>query len=145
MGRHDTCKLNSHHPPRNPPRIEDGDKQLLPAATKLGQGNIFASVCQEFCPQGGVSASVHAGIAPRDQTPQSRHPPPPDQTPRADTPGPDQIPPRADTPWKTPPSPPDQTPPGTRHPPSNPPPPGKQTAAYGLRAAGMHPSGMHSC
>ena len=43
------------------------DKILLPAATKLGQGNIFTSVCQEFCPQGGVrvSASVHAGIPPR--------------------------------------------------------------------------------
>ena len=27
---------------------------LLPVATKLGQGNIFTSVCQEFCPQGGV-------------------------------------------------------------------------------------------
>ena len=26
---------------------------LLPAATKLGQGNIFTSVCQEFCPRGG--------------------------------------------------------------------------------------------
>ena len=26
---------------------------LLPLATKLGQGNIFRSVCQEFCPQGG--------------------------------------------------------------------------------------------
>ena len=26
--------------------------ELLPAATKLGQGNIFRSVCQEFCPQG---------------------------------------------------------------------------------------------
>ena len=25
---------------------------LLSAATKLGQGNIFTSVCQEFCPQG---------------------------------------------------------------------------------------------
>ena len=33
-----------------------------------------------------------------------------------------------------------RTPPGTR-----PPPPGKQTPAYGLRAAGMHPTGMHSC
>ena len=28
----------------------------------LGQGNIFSSVCQEFCSQGGGSASVHAGI-----------------------------------------------------------------------------------
>ena len=25
----------------------------LPPATKLGQGNIFRSVCQEFCPHGG--------------------------------------------------------------------------------------------
>ena len=25
----------------------------LPSATKLGQGNIFRSMCQEFCPQGG--------------------------------------------------------------------------------------------
>ena len=74
---------------------------LLPVATKLGQGNIFTSMCQEFCPQGGrVSASVHAGIPPRSRhqyhprgadTPQSRHPP--EQTPpRADTP------PEADTP-----------------------------------------------
>ena len=28
-------------------------RYFLPAATKLGQGNIFRSVCQEFCPQGG--------------------------------------------------------------------------------------------
>ena len=27
---------------------------LLPPATKLGQGNIFRSVCQEFCPPGGA-------------------------------------------------------------------------------------------
>ena len=26
----------------------------LPPATKLGQGNIFRSVCQEFCPWGGM-------------------------------------------------------------------------------------------
>ena len=34
---------------------------FLPAATKLGQGNIFTSVCQEFCPRGGgvcLSAKV---------------------------------------------------------------------------------------
>ena len=44
----------------------------------LGQGNIFRSVCQEFCPQGG-SASVHAGIPhpPQDRAPpQTRYPPP---------------------------------------------------------------------
>ena len=49
----------------------------------LGQGNIFSSMCQEFCLQGG-SASVHAGIlhplGPGTPTPQtdilpwSRHP-----------------------------------------------------------------------
>ena len=37
-------------------------------------------------------------------------------------------------------------PPGTRQTPPGPGrPPGKQTAAYGLRAAGTHPTGMHSC
>ena len=51
------------------------------------------------------------------------------------------------------------TPPGMEEPPrmenpppdgeppwmENPPPPGKQTPAYGLRAAGTHPTGMRSC
>ena len=32
---------------------------LLPPATKLGQGNIFRSVCQELCSQGGL-VSQHA-------------------------------------------------------------------------------------
>ena len=38
-------------------------------------------------------------------------------------------------------------PPRTRPPPPDQadPPPGKQTAAYGQRAAGTHPTGMHSC
>ena len=61
--------------------------QLLFTARKrsLGQGNIFTSVCQEFCPQGGVSASVHAGIPPPGP---GRHPrdqaPPRPGTPRAE-------------------------------------------------------------
>ena len=33
-------------------------KLLLPSAKKLGQGNIFSSVCQEFCPQGEVPGQV---------------------------------------------------------------------------------------
>ena len=40
------------------------------------------------------------------------------------------------------------TPPGTRPPQDQthpPPPTGKQTPAYGQRAAGTHPTGMHSC
>ena len=85
------------------------NSEYLPAATKLGQGNIFTSVCQEFCPQGGRgSASVHAGI---------HHPPP--WTSQADTPPPDQ----ADPPWsRRPPGAGDlprtrQTPPGAGDPP----------------------------
>ena len=35
-----------------PPASEVWDKVMfLPPATKLGQGNIFSSMCQEFCPQ----------------------------------------------------------------------------------------------
>ena len=60
---------------------------------------------------GGDSASVHAGIPPREQTPRDQ----------------------------TPPGPPGTDPPGSRHP------PGKQTPAYGLRAAGTHPTGINSC
>ena len=67
---------------------------FLPAATKLGQGNILTSVC--LSTGGGVSASVHAGIPPR-----SRHTPP-DQVP---------SPPGADTPQTR------HTHPWTRHPP----------------------------
>ena len=37
--------------------------------------------------------------------------------------------------------PPEQTPPQEQ----TPPPPPEQTPAYGLRAAGTHPTGMHSC
>ena len=85
----------------------------LPAATKLGQGNIFTSVCQEFCPHGGrVSASVHAGThhPPRADTPREQTPPPPltRQTPpgsrhtppdQADPPGSRHTPPdQANTP-----------------------------------------------
>ena len=75
---------------------------------------------------------------PPDQTPQSIHPQsrlPREQTPPSPRP---DTPPGADPPEHTPP--PQQTPPGPdTHP------PGKQTPAYGLRAAGTHPTGMHSC
>ena len=65
------------------------------------------------------------------------HPPPLEQTPpdQADHPHP---PPLEQTPPRT-----RQTPPHSRHP--SPHPPGKQTSAYGLRAVGTHPTGMHSC
>ena len=85
--------------------------EFLPAATNFGQGNIFTSVCQEFCSQGGgvcLSACW-------DTPPRTRHTPP-----GADPP--DQARPPADTPL-----------------------PPKHTAAYAQRAAGTHPTGMHSC
>ena len=56
---------------------------LLPAATKLGQGNIFTSVCQEFCPQGGEGVCLSAcwDTPPREQTPREQTPPRTRQTP----------------------------------------------------------------
>ena len=115
---------------------------LLPAATKLGQGNVFTGVCGSV--NVGGSASVHAGIPTQwEQTPpKSRHhlgpdqtplgPDPPDQTPQEQTPplGLDQTPPGPDPPGAdTPPPGPD--PPRIRHPPGTRPPreqtPQKQT------------------
>ena len=61
--------------------------------------------------------------------------------PRADTP-PGPFPPIADTPVQQPPL--EQTPPKT-NPPGPDTPPGKQTPGYSQRAAGTHPTGMHSC
>ena len=62
---------------------------IITARKRLGQGNIFIGVCQEFCSQGGV-ASVHdhdpppprANPSPREQTAQEQTPPVAD-TPRA--------------------------------------------------------------
>ena len=68
---------------------------------------------------------------PGSDTPQTR------QTPRVR-----HHPPGSDTPPRT-----WQTHLGPGRPPLGPgrPPPGKQTPAYGLQAASMHPTGMHSC
>ena len=91
---------------------------------KLRKGNVFTSMCQEFCPQGGVH--------------------PPGRPPQADTPlrqtSPSgRCPPLADTPLG-------QTPPSGRHPgltplPGQTPPP-RQAA---IAADGTHPTRMHSC
>ena len=93
---------------------------------------------------GGVCLSA-CWDTPREQTPpgadtpQSRQPPQSRHPPGADTPR-SRHPPGADTPPRSR-HPPEQTPPGSRHPP----PPRKQTPAYGLQAAGTHPTGMHYC
>ena len=86
---------------------------------------IFSQVCVKNSVHrgGGCLSQCMLGYTPPGQTPPgSRHPPGVD-------PPLEQSPPRADT-----------LPPGSR-----PPHPGKQTAAYGQRAAGTHPTGMHSC
>ena len=89
--------------------------QYLPPATKLGQGNIFRSVCQEFCSQEG-SDPLHPGMhTPRDQ----RQAPP---TPV----GADPIPPGPEA--------------GTPHPPG-----AVHDGRYGQQAGGTHPNGMQSC
>ena len=48
---------------------------LLLPAMKLGQGNIFSGVCQEFCSQEG-SALLHAGIPPGKGDPTGKGDPP---------------------------------------------------------------------
>ena len=102
-----------------------------------GQGYIFKPVCHSVHRAAG-SASVHAGMPPH--TPPGADTLPPDQTPPEQTPPPQAEPPPPEQTL----SPPADTP-QTRHPPGADPPPGKQTPAYGLRAAGTHPTGMHSC
>ena len=100
-----------------------GVKFLFITARKrsLGQGNIFIGVCQEFCSQGGVSASVHAGMPPP-----SRHHPPWEQTPPPGTmyppgttyPPQDYVPPRYYVPPLGLHTPPDYVPPRLRTPPA---------------------------
>ena len=104
----------------------------------MEQGNIFISICQEFC-------SPWAGT-PRDQVPSgTRYPPldqvPPDQvhpqgpgTPLGPGTAPGQVHPQAGIP----PGPGTPLGPGT-------PPIAVHAARYGQQAGGTHPTGMHSC
>ena len=89
----------------------------LPAATKLGQGNIFTSVCQEFYPQGegggGLPQCMLGYITPWSR--QTPHPPTRHTPPRADTPADQAHPPGPGTPPDQT-HPPDQTPHRSRHP-----------------------------
>ena len=113
---------------------------FLPAATKLGQGNIFTSVCLSTGGEGCLPQCM-LGYTPPDQAPpgpgttplRSRHPP---WTRHHQAPPPPRTRHHHHPPLQAPPP-----PPGSRHTP----PPRKQTSAYGQRAAGTHPTGMHSC
>ena len=111
---------------------------------------IFSQAC--VCPPGGGGGLPQCmlGYTPQEQTtpgtrpdpPWSRHPPRPDPPSRHP---PEQTPPRNRPPGTRP------DPHWSRHPPrpdpldQTPLPPGKQTPPYGQRAAGTHPTGMHSC
>ena len=71
----------------------------------LGQGNIVISVCQEFCPQGGLPQCMLG-----------YHPPGPVTPPGADLPS--RPPPSSHLQEQSPPPPPSRHPPGSRHPPA---------------------------
>ena len=90
--------------------------------------------------QVSVIHSVHRGGGGLPQCMLGYHPPGTRHPPRPGTHPPDRHTPRPGTPPRdqadTPPG------PGPGRPPRDP--PGKQTPAYGLRAAGTHPTGMHS-
>ena len=57
----------------------------LPAATKLGQGNIFTGVCLSTGAEGCLPQCM-LGYTPRTRPPGSRHPPEQTHTPREQTP-----------------------------------------------------------
>ena len=92
----------------------------------LGQDNIFSSVCQEFCPQGGLPQCMLEYQLPLA----SRHPPWQGKPPARQTP-----PSKADTPLS-------KADPLARRPP---PPCAVHARRYGQQAGGMHPTGMQSC
>ena len=88
----------------------------------FGQGYVFTGVCD----------SVHRGGSGKETPPAGWRPPGWMENPPGwmeNPPGWKENPPAG---WRTPPA-------GWRTP------PGKQTPAYGLRSAGTHPTGMHSC
>ena len=81
----------------------------------LGQGNIFSSVCQEFCSQEGVPGQVHP--PPSRYTPGQVHPSGQVHPPTRKVHPLGQVPP----------------------------PRAVHAGKYGQQAGGTHPTGMHSC
>ena len=134
----------------------------------FGQGNIFTPVCHSVH-RGVWGEGFSLPDPPGMETPPEQTPPPDGEPPQMETPPGWRTPPDGEPPpgwraprmenpprWRTPPdgeppqmeSPPSpgwRTPPMEEPPPRMEPPPPKQTPAYGLRSAGTHPTGMHSC
>ena len=116
----------------------------LPAATKLGQGNVFTGVCDSVHGGGMSLPQCILGYTPAGADPPGADPLPPRSRhpPGADTPGPLG----ADTPGSRHPSRSRLPPTGSRDPPTGSRPPHRKlTPAYDQRAAGTHHTGMHSC
>ena len=129
-----------------------GTKIFTARKRSLGQGNIFSSVCQEFCTRGGVCLSAYWDTTPPPHqakgpgTPLEQTPPGPG-TPRAGTaPTLEQTCPqtRHPPPNRYPQSrhPQEQAPPPSRHPPPS---CAVHAGRYGQQAGGMHPTGMQCC
>ena len=91
----------------------------------FGQGNIFTPVCHSVHRGGSGKETPNGWMEEPPPPPLDGEPPPGWRTPLG---------------WRNPPP---QLDGGT--PPDGEPPPGKRTPAYGLRSAGTHPTGMHSC
>ena len=105
----------------------------LPAATKLGQGNVFTGVCDSVHRGGGCLPECMLGYPPGADSPRPDTPPgadPPSRHPHWEQTAPwTRHPPRSRPPWEQ-----THTPqtrhPRTRHPPDQAP-PRKQMPAYG--------------
>ena len=68
---------------------------IITVLNEVVEDYVFTPV-MSFCPQGGVSASVHAGntTPPEHEPPREQTPPEADTHPKADTPG-EQTPPQS--------------------------------------------------
>ena len=55
------CCNKVHRVPLIKSKEKETEDCSLPPATKLGQGNIFRSVCQQFCPRGGMCGCSGGG------------------------------------------------------------------------------------
>ena len=62
--------------------LPESDAVIVITARKRssGQGNIFRSVCQEFCPRGGGLPQCMLGCPPAKETPPSQGDPPAKET-----------------------------------------------------------------
>ena len=118
-------------------------QQCIQISTRINSSSVHTYIFVCFT----LRVILQGFVTQNATTPRSRHPPW-DQTPQSRHPQ-EQTPPSADNPLE-PDTPQNRQPPGTRHPPEqttpwDQSPPRKQTPANGLRAAGTHPTGMHSC